>query len=319
MLKEAKLILAPLVLAIFLSVALLPLLRFINRFIKSNFWSVFTLISFNSLVVGGLGLVIYSQLQDFEQNSKSLYSNIETSFKQLEEKLENTTHFDAGDIEDLIEDNQEKIIDSGSETAILLVDNVSNLLLYLATIPLYTFFLLFYRREINSKLQAVLSSIHIRYKQLAGEFSSLIQDYLKGIMIVIFILGVLNSLGLWALDVPYAFLLGFLVAAFSIVPYIGMIVGGSLVLIISYATQGSLPTLGLITALFAVIQFVEGNFITPYVVGNKVNINSFVAILALLVGSQLWGIAGMILAIPTTAAISIFTNQLQDKVYFKPS
>ena len=129
------------------------------------------------------------------------------------------------------------------------------------------------------------------------------------------ILASLNSIGLWALDVPYPLFLGFLTAAFSIIPYIGVVVGGVLVLAVSYAAQGSLSTLALIAALFAVIQFIEGNFITPYVVGNKVNINSFMAILVLLAGGQLWGIAGMIIAIPTTAAISIFAKQLKDKVY----
>ena len=126
MLKEAKVILAPLVLATFLSIALLPVLKFINRFIKNNFWSVFALISFNSLIIGGIGLAIYLQFQDLEKDSQDLYQNIESGFQKIKDKLENTANLKTGDIEDLIEENQEKIIDSGSKTAILLVDNVSS-------------------------------------------------------------------------------------------------------------------------------------------------------------------------------------------------
>jgi predicted PurR-regulated permease PerM len=91
------------------------------------------------------------------------------------------------------------------------------------------------------------------------------------------------------------------------------------VLVLSYATQGSPTTLLFIIGLFALIQFIEGNFLTPSIVGDKLNVNPLVAILALLIGGQIWGIVGMILAIPTVATITLFFEKFKDDAFYTPA
>ena len=315
LLKVGKFILAPLAIAGFLSVAFLPLLKFISKYIKSNLWSVIILTTTNFIVLGGIGLVLFKQLQKLINNFTGLSKKIQVEFSNLKKVVSNAFGIQINDFENII--NSQEIIDSGSEKALLMMDNLSILLTYLFLIPLYIFFFLLYHKEINKKLKLIFSDYYLKYQRLTDDFSVLIQKYLKGLLMVMLIMGVMNSLGLFLLKVPYAFILGFSVAAFSIIPYVGIIIGSIIVLIISYATQGSLTTLLLIMALFSVIQFIEGNFLTPKIVGNQLKLNSFWAILALLIGGQLWGITGMILAIPTTAAIVVFVKQLEEKVFYK--
>jgi predicted PurR-regulated permease PerM len=303
----------------FFSVALLPLLNIISKRIRSNALAVTTLMLINTLVIGGIGLVVYQQLGHLMDNYSSLSEKLVSGFNQLVDGFVSATGINLYNFEKLIKSNSEELLSSGSDTAFKLVSNVTNLFVYLFSIPLYTFFILLYRESINNWLQRLLSTMHVKYRQLTLEFSDLIQNYLKGVLLVMLIMGLMNSFGLLLLDVPYAFALGFMVAACSIIPYIGILLGGSVVLVLSYATQGSPTTLLFIIGLFALIQFIEGNFLTPSIVGDKLNVNPLVAILALLIGGQIWGIVGMILAIPTVATITLFFEKFKDDAFYTPA
>src|SRR5699024_10982768 len=87
-------------------------------------------------------------------------------------------------------------------------------------------------------------------------------------------------------------------AVLAVIPYIGIIIGSiPAVLYALLFTNSLLMPLGVI-GVFAAVQFLEGNFITPNVIGSRVSINPFMAMLALIIGGQIWGIVGMILFVP---------------------
>jgi putative heme transporter len=67
-----------------------------------------------------------------------------------------------------------------------------------------------------------------------------------------------------------------------------------------------------VAGVFVFVQFLEGNFITPQIVGSKVSINGLVAIIALLLGSALWGLAGMALSLPTIAILKVIFDSIPD-------
>ena len=98
---------------------------------------------------------------------------------------------------------------------------------------------------------------------------------------------------------------GFLAALLLLVPYIGVIIGSLLPAIIALATKDSAWYAFGVIAVFGFIQFLEGNFITPKITGSKVSVNAFVVIASLVLFSMLWGITGMILALPITATLKI--------------
>jgi len=140
------------------------------------------------------------------------------------------------------------------------------------------------------------------------------QNYLVGLVSVMFIVGVLNSIGLLALGIDYPFFFGFLCALLLLVPYIGIIIGSILPALIALATKDSYWYPFGVIAIFGFIQFIEGNFITPKITGSKVSLNSFVSILVIILFSMLWGIPGMILALPITASLKVvFDNSIKFK------
>ncbi|MGM5469594.1 AI-2E family transporter [Flavobacteriaceae bacterium LMO-SS05] len=177
---------------------------------------------------------------------------------------------------------------------------------YLVLIPIYLFFFLYYRRFFRAfyyklfryKSKAFLNRMILKVYKIQ-------QNYLLGLLKVIIIVGCLNSLGLILLGIGNPFFFGFLAAFLLLIPYIGIIIGSLIPAIIALATKDSAWYAFGVIAIFGFVQFLEGYFITPKITGSKVSINAFIAILSFIVFSMLWGIAGMIVALPITATLKI--------------
>jgi len=119
------------------------------------------------------------------------------------------------------------------------------------------------------------------------------------------IVGVLNTTGLMILGIEHAMFFGALAAVLTIIPYIGVFIGSLLPILFALVTKDSLWYPVGVALIFWIVQFLEGNFITPNVVGGRVSINPFAAILALFFGGMIWGAIGMILSIPVLAITKV--------------
>lgn len=132
-----------------------------------------------------------------------------------------------------------------------------------------------------------------------------VRSYIVGLFTVIIIVAVLNSVGLLLLGIEHAIFFGALAAVLTIIPYIGILFGSLLPILFALVTKDSLwYPLG-VALLFWGVQFLEGNFITPNIIGGKVSVNPFAAIIALFFGGMIWGALGMILSIPVLAIIKV--------------
>lgn len=146
---------------------------------------------------------------------------------------------------------------------------------------LYTFFLLWFRKDLRQFLVIQFKKADRKAGQeMIGRIARVVRSYTFGLLQVIGILAILNSLGLWIIGIDYPLLWGTLAAFLAIVAY------------------------------YQLIQQIEGNFITPYVIGSNVKINPLVAILSLLIGGAIWGIAGLILSLPFAAILRIILSYL---------
>jgi predicted PurR-regulated permease PerM len=171
---------------------------------------------------------------------------------------------------------------------------------------IYTFLLLLYRSALRDFFMSQLSrKTREKGARLIDQIQHVSQDYLLGLLIVMLILALLNSLGLLLIGIDYAFFWGVLGAFLAIIPYVGTTLGGILPFLFAIATTDTTWQPIAVAVMYMSIQSLEGNFITPKVVGSSVNINPFAAILGLVIGGSLWGVAGLILALPILAIIKI--------------
>jgi predicted PurR-regulated permease PerM len=115
-------------------------------------------------------------------------------------------------------------------------------------------------------------------------------------------------MGVFFLGIYHPIFFGFLSGTLTVIPYIGITIGASLPAILALVTKDSAWYAVGVVAVHAVVQFLEGNFITPKVTGSRISINAMAAILALIVGGKIWGIPGMILAVPAIGIAKILMS-----------
>ena len=144
-----------------------------------------------------------------------------------------------------------------------------------------------------------------RANQIIAKSITVAKAYLAGRFIMMIILTVFYIIGFLLLGVQYAIFVGIIAAVLSIIPYFGNIIGGGIALLFALISGGEIGTLIGVTAVFVVAQFVENNFLEPYIIGKKVSLNPIVIIIIVILGGAVWGVAGMILAIPVTGILKV--------------
>ncbi|MCU0338701.1 MAG: AI-2E family transporter [Spirosomaceae bacterium] len=192
------------------------------------------------------------------------------------------------------------------------VATTTNTLVSASLVPLFVFFFLLYRDFFRNFFYKLFDSRHKRrVNQAIGRVYEVVQGYLVGLVSVIMIVGVMNSAGLLLLGVPHAIFFGFFAAFLLLIPYVGLMIGSLLPALMALVTKDSPMYAAGVLAVFGVIQFLEGNFITPNIVGSKVSINPLAAMIVLILGGQLWGVSGLILALPVTAIVKVIFDAVE--------
>lgn len=178
--------------------------------------------------------------------------------------------------------------------------------------PIYSALFLYHRKTFVKALHLAVST---KYKgqldKILAETTHTYFNYIKGLVLVYIIVGILNSVGLLALGIKHAVLFGMLTAIMTIIPYIGIIVSAMLPISIAFLTKDSAwYPIGVI-GVFSFVQYLEANVIFPRVVGTQLNVSTWATLVAIVAGGVLWGVAGMILFIPFVAILKIITDNLE--------
>ncbi|HEY5692843.1 MAG TPA: AI-2E family transporter [Cyclobacteriaceae bacterium] len=180
-------------------------------------------------------------------------------------------------------------------------------------IPIFSVLILYHRaRLVNVIYRMVPVETRIDIKNILSLSIPTYYNFVKGMLIVYLIVGLLNSLGLWIIGVPHAFLFGFIAAILTFIPYVGIIIGSLLPITMSWITYNSIWYPVSVMALFAVVQYLEANLIFPLAVSNKLHINALATLIAIILGGILWGVAGMILFVPFLALIKLIADNHPD-------
>lgn len=199
-----------------------------------------------------------------------------------------------------------------------------NALVYLANValvPVVAFYLMRDWDDIMARMMNLLPrDWQSRTQQIAIEADEVVGAFLRGQVIVMCALGALYTIGLWAIGVRLALLLGLIAGLASLVPYLGFIVGVSASLVAAYLQfQDWMPLLWVV-AVFGVGQLVESMLLTPILVGDRIGLHPVAVIFALMAGGQLAGFVGVVVALPVAAVIAVFARHAvthyQDSDYY---
>ncbi|MBQ9035260.1 MAG: AI-2E family transporter [Alphaproteobacteria bacterium] len=188
---------------------------------------------------------------------------------------------------------------------------VVNVLSLLLISPVVAFYML---RDWPDFIGKLLSLVPKKHKQTvidgAKQVNSIIAGYLRGQVLVCVALGSFYSLGLWLVGLDLGLVVGFLAGLISFIPYVGSISGFLMAMILVVTQYGTLPKIAAVIAVFAIGQFLEGNFLTPKLVGENIGLHPVWVMFSLLAGGALLGLLGMIIAVPVAACMGVFLRYL---------
>ena len=189
----------------------------------------------------------------------------------------------------------------------------SSFLSYLVLSLIYTFFILFYHDHLVKAVSMMTTKDdQKKFIEMLKEVQQVGQKYFVGMLSLIVLLGLLLSLGLLIIGIDYPFFFGFFAAILAIIPYLGTILGGLIPTIYALINYDSYWYPLAVIGIFWFVQFVEGNFLSPKIVGGSMQINALASIIALIAGGALWGLPGMILFLPMTAMLRVVSGHYEN-------
>ena len=289
----------PVCFAALLSVMILPLVKRLERRIGTT-WAIILVLLTVTIVLSLLGWLLVYQVVSLVNDLPNIETRFFNFIDRIQARVSETLDISTADQKTMLQDFAKTV--SALVGTILLT--TSNTLSTIIQIPIYIFLFLIYRGKFKLFFLSMIPNDkdELIWKK---DVERVIQGYISGLMLVTLIVAALNTIGLLILGIEHAIFFGILSGVLTIIPYIGIFIGALFPVLMALITKDSaLYAVGVI-AVFTVVQFLEGNFITPRITGSKVSINALAAIVALIIGGQMLGIAGMILAVPAIGVLKI--------------
>ncbi|MDX8404831.1 MAG: AI-2E family transporter [Mariprofundus sp.] len=183
------------------------------------------------------------------------------------------------------------------------IPGVMTLLVYAVLVPVLVFFLLKDKLLIISWSQQFLPREHTLLQRVWAELDTQIGNYIRGKFWEAFVVGLGMGLVFWWMDHDYALLLGVLTGLSVWIPFVGMAMVTIPVLLLSYFQWGWSDTMAYAVLAYAIVQMIDANVIVPWLFSEIVNLHPIAIIVAILVFGSMWGVLGVIIAIPMAALV----------------
>jgi len=245
--------------------------------------------------------VLYKEIPNFIEN----YQNLILSIKPQLSKFINPA-----DVEILLKENLSELqkgILGFSQTIIIYLSNiVSSITFGIVIVPLILFYLMRDMVIFKENLYIFVSKENKKeFKEVLEEIDHIVSGFIRGRIIVCFIIGTLIGIGLYFLNLKFALIIGVVSGIFNFIPYLGPIVGVVLALI--FALGQPWWILLMIVVLFILVNQLEAIFLNPNILGKGLGLHPLTVILSMLICGQLLGILGVLVAVPLAAILKVLT------------
>jgi predicted PurR-regulated permease PerM len=303
-------IILPVIYAVLISILVSPAVNFLVRRKINRSISVTIVLLITIFVIGGLLLWISLQLNKLGES----WPQLTTKFQQLtHDSVKWTSEYfsiSTRDINTWINDGKSDLMDNSNAAIGTTIVTMGGILAVVLLTPVYTFLILNYEPHLVEFIHRLFGIIHDKsVSEVLIGVKSIIRRYLVGLSAEFGIIAVLNALGLFILGIDYPVLLGIIGALLNIIPYIGGLVGVAIFMLVAFATKSPIFVV-YVVGLYALIQFIDNNYIIPKVVGSQVKLNPLICIITVIVGAALWGIPGMFLSIPFAAILKLTFDRI---------
>lgn len=304
-------LLIPLLFATLISISLFPLARLFEKLKLGKAFAAILAVLVAIAIMCAIMWFIVHQSIIIGKDASSITGKVLSVLEQGQTWLQEKFGIERNQVMDKLREQGNKSMENVGSMITSTFGSLGNTLANAILIPLYCFFMLYYRdffREFFFK--AFASTPQRKVNEVLNKIYEVVQSYLVGLVTVMGIVAILNTGGLMLMGIEYAWFFGTLAALLMLLPYIGIAIGSILPALFALAVKDSAWYAIGVIAWFQVVQFLEGNIITPNIVGSKVSINPLMAIVGILIGGMLFGLAGLIIALPLIATLKVIFDAI---------
>jgi len=195
----------------------------------------------------------------------------------------------------------------------------ANLLSLLVITPVVSFYLLRDWDRIVARVDDLLPRAHAdTIREQFRQIDKTLAGFVRGQVTVCLILGAFYGVGLTLVGLDFGFIIGAVTGLVSFVPFFGMLLGFVIGMAVAIAQFDSWLSVGLVAGVFAIGQVIEGNFLTPKLVGERVGLHPAWVIFGLLAGAALFGFVGVLIAVPLAAVVGVLVRFAVDRYLKSP-
>lgn len=304
-------IIVPLFLAMLISTLLIPLSVFMER--RFHFSRSLSAISSTLLflaVVVGILFVVGAQMSRLTQEWPAFEEQLVSGVHSIQLWVQDTFGIQQSKQLDFITEHAASSLSTGTDLLAKTLSSISTMLMYLVFTVIYTIFLLIYRRHLVKFLVICFKHKHKNtVVKIIVEIQTMVKKYLIGLLLQMILVTILTFIAYTILGIKYNFMLAIITGLLNVLPYIGIFMAMLIGVLITFATTSASHVVLVLIAL-VIIHAIDGNIIMPKIVGSKVKVNSLVVVIGLVIGHMMWGISGMLLAIPTLAIAKIVFDRV---------
>ncbi len=247
------------------------------------------------------------------QDVPSIKEHINEHFISLQNWIKNKMHISFEQQNEYLNEQADKLKATGTGYISHTFFSITEALMLLILMPIYTFLLLFYREHIRRFLFAVFKKEYSSGVQnVINATKIMIRSYMVGLLIEMGIVAAGNSIGLVLLGVKYAIFFGVLAAVLNLIPYIGMFTATLFTVLVTLTTTDNTSDIVWIIVIFYSLHIVDVNFLMPKIVASRLRINALISILGVIIGGALTGISGLFLSVPAVAFVKIICDQVDE-------
>ena len=308
-----KQIIVPLILGFLISILLVPICNFFERYLKlpRAIASIITTLLFASFILG-IFYLIAIQMSEIANEWPTFQKQIMDAFSEIQKWIHHTFGVNSHAQIEYLSKNVKTTI----ETSTIVIEKVISILSAVSVLTLFTFlyviFLLIYRGQLVKFLYYVFNSnTHNQVYNVISSIQKMVKQYLIGLFLQMLVVSTLAFVAFSILDLKYKFVLAILTGVLNVVPYVGIIISLIVTSIITFATM-SASKLVFVLVAFVAIHAIDGNIVMPKIVGSKVKINSLIVVIGLVIGEMTWGVIGMFLSIPILALMKIIFDNVTE-------
>lgn len=304
--------LVPLVIAILLAILLLPISAWLEK--KGVNRALSAILADLLLVVLFAGLIAFFtwQATDMAKKATNIEQQISTQYQKAQKFVSEKLGVPAEKQKEMLKKQQSSGGGKLAGAVTGFIAGMGGMIANSLLILVYIFLFIYYRRKIKRFLiRIVPNNEEGNTREVIDRSQMVIQKYLGGLALMIIALWVMYAIGFSIAGVESPILFAILCGTLEIVPFIGNLIGNALTIIATLAQGGGMNVVIGILITYAVVQTFQSYVLEPLVVGSEVNINPLFTIVGLIAAETIWGIAGMVVAIPVMGVTKIICDHVE--------